>query len=119
MVVDDSLIMIRNITQILETAGFKVVASARNGKEAIRMFQEHRPDVVTMDITMPNMDGVETTKKLLEVNPKALVVMVTSHGQEQMVMDSLAAGAKAYVLKPINRVDLQNVISSVYDKYHL
>lgn len=101
MVVDDSFIMHRKIEKIMGNIGGKVIAYAKSGAEALDQYAVHRPDVVTMDITMPDMDGIEATKNILKLNPKAVIIMVTSHGQELMVLDAVLAGAKGYVQKPI------------------
>jgi two-component system chemotaxis response regulator CheY len=75
------------------------------------------PDVVTMDITMPDMDGIEATRRILSRAPQALIVIVTSHGQEQMVMDAIEAGAKGYILKPVKKEKLAETLETVADKY--
>lgn len=105
------------LTKILEELGHEVVATAKNGRQAIDAYMENRPDLVTMDITMPDMDGIEASKKILEQDPEALIIMVTSHGQEQMVMDAIEAGAKGYVLKPFNKEKLADHIDKIMEQY--
>lgn len=100
LIVDDSPIITRKLGMMLEQLGYKVVHTAVTGKEAIAAYKACRPDVVTMDITMPEMDGIEATRRIVREFPDAKIVMVTSHGQEKMVLDALKAGAKGYVLKP-------------------
>jgi two-component system chemotaxis response regulator CheY len=100
MIVDDSPIIRQKLTVMLEQIGYRVAQTAANGKEAIAAYQSRRPDVVTMDITMPVMDGIEATRAIIKEFPDAKIVMVTSHGQEKMVLDALKAGAKGYVIKP-------------------
>ena len=117
MVVEDSRITAKKLTVMLERLGHEVVCVANTGLQAIKMFQEHRPDMVTMDITMPDMDGIEATRKILDVSPQALIIMVTSHGQEQMVMDAIDAGAKGYVLKPVKQEKLAEHINTVVERY--
>ncbi|WP_135079613.1 response regulator [Terasakiella sp. SH-1] len=117
LVVDDSLITRKKVSSQLENMGHNVVRMASTGKEAIEAFRECIPDVVTMDITMPDMDGIEATKHIIAHYPSAVIIMVTSHGQEQMVMEALKSGAKAYVLKPIQADKLQQVLQQVYDRY--
>jgi two-component system chemotaxis response regulator CheY len=102
LVVDDSPIIIRKLTMMIELLGYKVVKTAATGKEAIAAYRAFRPDMVTMDITMPEMDGIEATRRIIGEFPDAKIVMVTSHGQEKMVIDALKAGAKGYVLKPFD-----------------
>lgn len=102
LVVDDSPIITRKLTMMIELLGYKVVKTAATGREAIAAYRAFRPDVVTMDITMPEMDGIEATRRIIGEFPDAKIVMVTSHGQERMVIDALKAGAKGYVLKPFD-----------------
>lgn len=113
MIVDDSLIIIKKLTQLLETLGHIVVATARNGKEAIEQYDFESVDLVTMDITMPEMDGIEATKAIIRTNPDAKIIMITSHGQEQMVIESIEAGARGYILKPFDAAKIKEVIVKV------
>lgn len=110
LVVDDSLITVKKLSSMLSLLGHKVVMTAGTGKEALAAYEECNPDLVTMDITMPDMDGIEATRLIRERFPDALIVMVTSHGQEKMVLDALQAGAKGYVLKPFRQDKLHEVI---------
>lgn len=110
IVVDDSPIIVKKLTVLLHTFGYKVVHTASNGKEAIAAYKQHKPDVVTMDITMPGMDGIEATQEIIKEFPDAKIVMITSHGQENMVLDALKAGAKGYVLKPFQQQKVYETI---------
>jgi two-component system chemotaxis response regulator CheY len=112
MVVEDSLITIGKLSTMLGAMGHSVVASVRTGAEALAAYRTHQPNVVTMDITMPDMDGVEATQQIVGEFPDAKIVMVTSHGQEKMVLAALNAGAKGYVLKPIRAEKLQTTIET-------
>lgn len=117
MVVDDSSITIKKITQLLEQIGHSIICSCKTGADALAYYQQYQPDMVTMDITMPDMDGIEATQQILNVFPKALIIMVTAHGQEQMVIESIEAGAKGYILKPIKADKLAEMVTQVYEKY--
>jgi two-component system chemotaxis response regulator CheY len=117
MVVDDSTIMILTITKILKDLGYNVVATARTGIDAINKYSIFKPDIITMDITMPDLSGVEAVKNIINIDPKALIIMVTSQGQEQLVLDSIYSGAKAYILKPFTTERLKETIEGVYEKY--
>ena len=110
LVVDDSPIIVRKLTMLLGELDYRVIQTAATGKEAIAAYKSCKPDVVTMDITMPDMDGIEATRRILRDYPDAKIVMVTSHGQEKMVLDALKAGARGYVLKPFERHKLHQVI---------
>jgi len=117
MVVDDSSITIKKLIKMLEESGHKVVFVAGTGQQAVDNYSMYMPDMVTMDIAMPDMDGIEATKRILEQHKDALIIMVTSHGQEQMVMDAIDAGAKGYVLKPVKKEKLKEHIEQVFEKY--
>lgn len=114
VVVDDSLIIRRNIAKMLERMGHEIVAEAKNGKEAIACYSKHSPDLITMDITMPDMDGIEAVKGIIKRNEEAKIIMVTSHGQEEMVIAAIKAGASGYVLKPVNAEKLSNAIKRIF-----
>lgn len=112
LVVDDSLITVKKLSSMLTALGHKVVRTAATGVEALSAYEAYKPDLVTMDITMPDMDGIEATRRIREKFPDALIIMVTSHGQEKMVLDALKAGAKGYVLKPFREDKLKDVIET-------
>ena len=117
MVVDDSVIAQRKIAQLLEELGHAVVCSCSNGKEACEKYPEHNPDLVTMDITMPVMDGIQATKHIISADPEAIVLMVTSHSQKKTVIDAIDAGAKGYILKPFYKDNVAEKIKQIADKY--
>lgn len=123
MVVDDSALTVKRLVTMLEQLGHEVTKTCKSGLEAVQTIEylvnkaSSLPDLITMDITMPDMDGIEATRRILAVAPQALIIMVTSHGQEQMVMDAIAAGAKGYVLKPIKQDKLQESIKKVMTHY--
>jgi len=101
LVVDDAAFMRMRCTKLLTEKGYEVVEAA-DGLEALRKYEEHRPDIVLLDITMPNMDGVTTLKRIREVDAEAKVAMVTAMGQQSMVIEALKSGAKDFVVKPFN-----------------
>lgn len=117
MIVDDSLIMVSNLTLMITEMGHEVVGTARSGSEAVTKFKKLHPDIVTMDITMGDISGIEAVEKIMDINPDAIIIMITSHGQEKMVLDAINAGAKGYLLKPIKNENLKKVITDVYKKY--
>jgi two-component system chemotaxis response regulator CheY len=110
MIVDDSLIMVQKLSLLLRGLGHEVVRVCNNGTEAIQAYPICKPDLVTMDITMPEMDGITAMTAILGENPHARVIMVTSHGQEAMVVRALDAGALGYVLKPVTLDGLEKAI---------
>ena len=104
-------------TQVLKSAleelGHKVVGTAATGAAALVTYESCNPDLVTMDITMPDMDGIQATEKIVQSYPDARIIMVTSHAQKSMVMDALRVGAKGYILKPIKPDKLRIALAQV------
>ncbi len=117
LIVDDSLIIRKKIRKILETLGHEVVFDATNGQEAIDAYTKYTPDLVTMDITMPDMDGITAVKHIMANDNNAKILMVTSHGQEDMVVKSIQAGAVGYMLKPITDDKMAQAIGEVFPQY--
>ncbi len=113
MVVDDSQITAKKIRAMLESLGHTVVQTARNGREAVARYAAARPDMVTMDITMPDMNGIDATREIMAADSCARVVVVTSHGQEEMVRGAMEAGAKGYILKPFDQEKLRSVLDKI------
>jgi two-component system chemotaxis response regulator CheY len=103
MVVDDAPFMRRVIKGILAEMGLEVVGEASTGEEALKMYRYLKPDMVTMDITMPDMDGIEAVRGILRHDPSAKIVMCSAIGQQRMVLDAIHAGAKDFVVKPIEK----------------
>lgn len=100
MIVDDAAFMRKRIRNILTKEGYEVVAEGINGAEAVEHYKQLRPDLVTMDITMPEMDGITALQEIRKIDPAALVVMVTAMGQQSMVVKAIKAGAKDFIVKP-------------------
>ena len=100
LVADDAAFMRMMVKDILVKAGFEVVGEAENGKVAVDKYMELKPDVVTMDITMPEMDGIQALKAIKEKDPNAKVVMCSAMGQQAMVLEAIQAGAKDFIVKP-------------------
>jgi two-component system chemotaxis response regulator CheY len=100
LVVDDAAFMRKMVTDALSGGGHEIVGEAANGAEAVQRFQELRPDVMTLDITMPEKDGLAALKEIIAVDPGAKVVMCSALGQESKVLESIKLGAKDFVVKP-------------------
>lgn len=109
LVVDDAAFMRMRCTKMLTEKGYEV-AEAANGEEALKKYTENKPDAVLLDITMPNMDGLEVLKRLIGMDPQAKVAMVTAMGQQSMVIEALRTGAKDFVVKPF---DADRVLGAV------
>jgi two-component system, chemotaxis family, chemotaxis protein CheY len=105
LVVDDSMFVTKQIGQILTSEGFDLVGTASNGEEGVEKYKELYPnvDLVTMDITMPKMDGVTALEKIIEFDKDAKIVMVSALGKQDLVKKSLLLGAKNYIVKPLDR----------------
>ena len=111
LIVDDSLLAAQVMTNALHDLGHNVVKVAKSGSEAVVAYKNHNPDVVTMDVTMPDMDGIAATQKIVKEFPDARVIMVTSHTQHSTVVDALKAGAKGYIVKPFHTDKLRDVLA--------
>lgn len=100
MIVDDSMFMRGMLREMLEQNGYEVAGEAENGIEAIEKYQELKPDLVTMDITMPDMTGLVALKKIREIDDNAKVIMCSAMGQNAMVMEAMRNGALDFIIKP-------------------
>ncbi|MFO7780376.1 MAG: response regulator [Spirochaetaceae bacterium] len=105
LIVDDSMFVTKQISQILTSEGFDVVGTASDGQQGVEKYKELYPnvDVVTMDITMPKMDGVSALEQIIEFDKNAVVVMISALGKQDLVKKSLLVGAKNYIVKPLDR----------------
>lgn len=100
LIVDDAAFMRMLLKDIITKAGYEVAGEAANGVEAVEKYKELKPDVVTMDITMPEMDGITAIKKIKEIDPNAKVIVCSAMGQQAMVIEAIQAGAKDFIVKP-------------------
>lgn len=100
LIVDDSRTSRKILREILEKNSYTVIAEAVNGEEGVTLFRQCRPDLVTMDITMPAMDGLEALKEIMQIDPNAKVVMVTAAGQSNKMTKAVELGAMEFVVKP-------------------
>ena len=113
LVVDDSAVMRRNIIHTLTHAGHEIVAQASDGGQAYNLYKTNSPDLVTMDINMPEVNGLEAVKRIIADFPKAKIIMVSALDQKHMVLDALKCGAKHYIIKPINPENLVAVVNKI------
>ena len=100
LIVDDAAFMRMMIKDILTKNGYEVAAEAENGLKAVEKYAEVRPNLVLMDITMPEMDGIQSLKKIKELDPAANVIMCSAMGQQAMVIEAIQSGAKDFIVKP-------------------
>lgn len=113
LIVDDAAFMRMMIKDILEKNDFEVIGEAVNGIKAVEIYKAEKPDIVTMDITMPEMDGIQAVKAIKEFDPSAKVVMCSAMGQQSMVMDAIRVGAKDFIVKPFQADRVLEAINKV------
>ena len=113
LIVDDALIMRKRIREIAEEAGWQVAGEAKDGEEAVALYQQEKPDLVTLDIVMPKLDGVSALKQLMQHDPQARVVMVSAVNQKEKLAECIQAGAIDFIVKPFEKATLR----SFFEKY--
>ena len=113
LVVDDALLMRKLIRDVATQAGWEVAGEAANGAEAVALYERLRPDLVTMDVVMPEMGGLEALRAIRAVDPDARVVMVTALDQKQTLRDSIGAGAIDFIVKPFDRGRIANLLEKL------
>ncbi len=106
MIVDDSRTSRRMLREILERNGYTVIGEAVNGEDGYLKYKELKPEIVTMDITMPVMDGVECLSLIKKADPDARVLMITAAGQKEKMLESIKRGAEEFIMKPFNEVEI-------------
>ncbi|MCI8576649.1 MAG: response regulator [Lachnospiraceae bacterium] len=116
MLVDDAAFMRMMIKKALTASGYDDFVEAQDGAEAVQKYGEEKPDMVIMDITMPNMDGLQALKKIKEADAGAKVVMCTAMGQESMVVDAIKSGARDFIVKPFNADRIVQTVNAVLGK---
>lgn len=115
MIVDDSLFQRKNLEKMAQQMGWEVVAEAANGIEALALYSGAKPDVVLMDLMMPEMEGIEAVEKLIAMDKKAKIVIVSSIGYDDIVHKALNLGARKFIGKPVNLSHAAEVIQSVLE----
>ncbi|NLP37625.1 MAG: response regulator [Firmicutes bacterium] len=113
LVVDDAAFMRMAIKNMLENNGMEVVGEAENGAVAVEKYAELKPDLVTLDITMPVMNGLDALKAIMKLDPNAKVVMVSAMGQEAMVKDAIMSGAKSFIIKPFKQDHVMKTLNKI------
>lgn len=116
LIVDDAAFMRMMIKNIITKAGYEVVGEAENGQQAVEMYFELNPDLVTMDITMPEMDGIEAVKQIIAKAPDAKIIMCSAMGQQSMVMEAIQAGAKDFIVKPFQPDRIMQAMERVLNR---
>jgi two-component system chemotaxis response regulator CheY len=116
MIVDDASFMRNMLKNIMIEGGFEVVCEAANGLKAIHLFTLYHPDIVTMDITMPDMNGVQAVTEIMKQHPEAKIIMCSAIGQQKLVLDAIRAGAKDFIVKPFQKDRVLESILNVLKK---
>ena len=112
LIVDDIPFVRKTLKQILLNLGFRIAGEAENGDEAVKLFQETKPDLVTMDLVMPIMNGVEATRRIIQSNPSAKIVILSAMMQENLVTEAIIAGAKDYIMKPFQTDEVSRILNN-------
>ena len=113
LVVDDAMLMRKLIRDVATQAGWEIAGEARDGAEAVSLYDLLRPDLVTMDVVMPNMGGLEALRRIRAADPQAQVVMVTAVDQKQTLMDSIRDGALDFIVKPFDRERITSLLNKI------
>lgn len=116
MIVDDAAFMRMMIKDIVSKNGYDVVGEAQNGIEALELYTQFRPDIVTMDITMPEKDGISAVKDIMALDPSAKIIMCSAMGQQSLVMDAIKAGARDFLVKPFKPERVIQALDKVLSK---
>jgi two-component system chemotaxis response regulator CheY len=115
LIVDDSSFMRVLLKNIIIKDEIVLVGEATNGQEAVELFQELKPDLITMDIIMPVMNGIEAVKLIRELDSNAKIVMVSAMGQQSMVIEAIQAGARDFIIKPFQPIRVQEALKRVFE----
>ncbi len=116
MIVDDAAFMRMMVKNALQQGGYTNVCEAKDGQEAVQMYADQKPDLVLMDITMPNMDGLEALKAIKGSDKNAMIVMCSAMGQESMVIEAIKSGAKDFIVKPFKPERILKTVTGLLDK---
>jgi len=113
LIVDDAKFMRMTLSNMLTNAGHEIVGEGENGKDAIRLYRELLPDLVTLDITMPEMNGIDAVKEIKKEFPQAVVIMCSAMGQQKMVVEAIESGAKDFIVKPFDENRVVDAINRI------
>jgi two-component system, chemotaxis family, chemotaxis protein CheY len=116
VIVDDTIFMRMTLKNMLENIGYKILGEGADGFDAVKLYKKHKPLIITMDITMPNKDGIEAVQEILSFDQKANVIMVSAMGQKTKVIDALTAGAKDFVVKPFQHDRILEALTRIEEQ---
>lgn len=118
LITDDSVFVRTMLKKIVVANGYEVVGEAKNGAEAIKLYKELSPDIVTMDITMPDMDGVRVVKEIIEIDPAANIIMCSAENNRAEIFNAIKAGAKEFIMKPFEEEQVIKTLGNLRPKVH-
>ena len=113
LVVDDALIIRKMITELAKECGWNIAGEAKDGQEACEIYRNQKPDLVTMDMVMPNMDGLEALKKIRELDANARIIMISAVNQKDKLAESIQAGASDFIVKPFDKARLKALLEKI------
>jgi two-component system, chemotaxis family, chemotaxis protein CheY len=113
LIVDDVAFVRKTLNEIFTDAHYQVVAEAINGAQAVALYERFHPDIVTMDIVMPEMSGIDATRKIIKLDKEAKVIIISAMGQENLIMEAINVGAKDYMIKPFSAADVIKTVERV------
>lgn len=113
LVVDDALIIRKMIIDLAKECGWAIAGEAKDGQEACEIYSNQKPDLVTMDMVMPNMNGLEALKKIREIDPNARIIMISAVNQKDKLMESIEAGASDFIVKPFDKTRLKALLGKI------
>ncbi len=114
LIADDARFMREKLKEIFTSLDFEVVGEAFDGDSAVNLYQELKPDLVTMDIVMPGKNGIDAIKEIKEKDPDAKIIVITTLGQKNVVVEALEAGAEEFIVKPFSRRDIKKVVNKLF-----
>ena len=115
LITDDTMFMRMSLKEILQGSGYTIVGEAEDGKIAVEKYKKLKPDLVLMDITMPNMNGIEAIKEIMKLDDDAKIIMVSAMGQKPLIMEALCSGATDFVIKPFKPNRILNAVRKVLE----
>lgn len=116
LIVDDAAFMRMMIKDTLKSSGYENIIEAADGEQAIQTYKNEKPDLVIMDITMPNKNGLDALKEIRKIDPNAVIVMCSAMGQESMVVEAIRNGAKDFIVKPFKSERIIKTVQSIIDR---
>ncbi len=113
LIVDDAAFMRMMLKNLIEKNGYQVVGEAGNGAEAIEKYQELRPELITMDVTMPELDGIRAIQEIKKINSRVKIIVISAMGREEVVREALLAGASSFIIKPFDEKKVVTTIERI------